>query len=175
MARSMPLREMMHGDFALLAEGDKASLQRELSSGGQPIVVTVDPAGQVSEVWSGQGRGTPIVASADTPAEDIAASSSLLRELNREGAAIVVVSDDRPIGIVLPDRFAEYLVEGRSLRVNTLNESAPGDAGLAGDYTQSKLIVVCKTCGTRNALRSWVEGVTICANPAPPRHVLVRR
>jgi len=45
MARSMSLREMMHGDFALLAEGDKASLQRELSSGGQPIVVTVDPAG----------------------------------------------------------------------------------------------------------------------------------
>lgn len=175
MAKSMPLGELMHRDFAVVEDEDDESVQRKLRPTGKPIAVMVDPAGQVCGVWSAAGRGAPIVASADTPAEDIAGSGSLVRELSRTGAAIVVLSGVKPVGVIPAARFGEYLTDQRGLRVNELSEQAVGDAVLAGGYTQSKLVIVCKVCGTRNELRSWIDGVTICANPAPPPHVLVRR
>jgi hypothetical protein len=175
MDESMTLGELMHRKFVILDEGDDDSVRQKLDRTGKPIAVMVDHAGEVSGVWSGEGRGTAIVASADTPAEDIAGSGSLLSELNRRGAAIVVLSDVHPVGVVPVARFAEYLAVERGLQFNTLSEAAVGDATLAGDYTQSRLVIVCKVCGARNVLRSWVEGVTLCTNPAPSPHVLVRR
>jgi len=174
MAEPMPLGELMSREFAILSEGDDDSMQRKLQPTGKPIAVVVDSAGQVRSVWSEEGRGTPIVASTDTPAEDIAGSGSLLKELNRKGAAIVVLSEIHPVGVVSAVRFAEYLADQRGLRVNTLGEVAAGDAGLAGGYSQGLLVIVCKTCGARNELRSWIEGTTLCTNPAPAPHVLVR-
>ena len=175
MAEPMSLGELMTRNFVVLNEGDDDSIQRELQPARVQIAVMVDPAGQVSSVWCGQGRGTTIVASADTPVEDIAGSGDLLKELNRKGAAVVVLEDDHPVGVVPAARFAEYFADERGLRVTSLGEMAPGDSGLAGGYSQSLLVIVCKTCGTRNQLRSWIEGTTLCTNPEPPPHVLVRR
>jgi hypothetical protein len=176
MAEPMSLKELMTHDFVVLGEGDDDdSIRRELQPAGVPIAVMVDPAGQVCGVWGEQGRGTPIVASADTPVEDIAGSGFLLKELNREGAAVVVLEGDDPVGVVPAARFAEYLADERGLRVTSLGEMAAGDSGLAGGYRQSLLVIVCATCGARNQLRSFVEGTTLCTNPEPPPHVLVRR
>jgi hypothetical protein len=174
MAESMPLGELMHRDFVVLDEGDDDSVRQKLHPTGKPIAVIVDHAGEISGVWSGVGRGTAIVASADTPAADIARSGSLLREL-RKGAAIVVLSDVHAVGVIPAVRFAEYLNDEQRLRFNTMGEAAVGDTVLAGGNTQPRLVIVCKVCGTRNELREWVEGVTLCANPAPSPHVLVRR
>jgi hypothetical protein len=175
MAELMPLGELMHRDFVVLDEREDDSVRQRLQPTGKPIAVMVDHAGEVSGVWSGIGRGTAIIASADTLAEDIAGSDFLLRELNRNGAAIVVLSDVHPVGVIPAARFAEYLADERGLRFNTMSEAAVGDAGLPGSYAQPRLVIVCKICGTRNELRSWVEGVTLCTSPVPSPHVLVRR
>jgi hypothetical protein len=178
MADPVRLGELMDSDFAVFDDGDDASMQQNLRMSGKRMAVLVDSAGQVCGVWSVVGRGTPIVASAETPAYDIADlddSSSLMGELNRRGTSIVVLSEARPVGVVSAYRFAEYLDDRRVLRFGVPGEAATGDARLAGNYTQGRLVIVCKVCGTRNELRSWIEGVTRCANPAPPPHVLVRR
>jgi hypothetical protein len=174
MATSVSLGELMSSDFVVVGDGDDDSIRHELGPAGQPVAVVVDPGGRVSGVWSAEGRGTPIITAADTPAEDIATSASLLTELTRTGGAIVVLSGSRPVGVIPAQRFAEYLAGERGLRVTTLGETAAGDSLLAGGYQQSLLVIVCGTCGWRNELRSWVEGVTRCANPAPPAHLLTR-
>jgi hypothetical protein len=175
MAERITLGELMDRNFVVLGEGDDDSVRHRLDRTGDPIAVMVDHAGEVSGLWSGEGRGTAIIASPNTPAEDIAGSGTLLREMNRAGTAIVVVSDVQPVGVVSVTSFAQYLAVELGLQFSTLSEAAVGDAGLGGDYIPGQLVIVCKVCGTRNVRRSWVEGVALCANPAPPQHILVRR
>jgi hypothetical protein len=175
MRESLPLGELMHRDFVVLHDEDDDVVLRKLQAVSKPVAVIVNHSGDVVGVWSRVGgRGTPIVASTDTPVEDIAESGVLLRELSRNGSAIVVRSGTEPVGVVPAGTIAEYLAVQRGLRVAILGEVAAGDSGLAGGHTQSLLVIVCGVCGTRNELQSWVEGVTLCQNPAPP-HVLVRR
>jgi hypothetical protein len=174
MADPIRLGELMSRDFVILEEGDDDSA-RQLELTGKQMAVTVDPAGQVCSVWSTDGRGTAIVAATATPAADIAEEGSLLEALHRKGTAIVVLSDARPAGVIAANDFAGYLEGVGDELFRTFGDVAPGDAGLAGAYTQGLLVIICGMCGTRNVLRSWVEGVTCCVNPTPPEHVLVRR
>jgi hypothetical protein len=175
MAEPASLGELMSDDFVLVREGDDDPLGLELGQTGQVSAVAIDGEGRISRAWSGGNGGMAIIAWADTPVADIAGSSTLHRELIRGNAAIVVLLRDRPAGIISAERFTTYLATHRDLPATKSGDTAAGDSLLAGCYTQSLLVVICNVCGERNELRSWVEGVTRCANTAPPLHVLVRR
>lgn len=175
MAEPVPLGELMSRDFVIFSERGGIPPGRKLDTAGRPMAVVVDPGGQVSGVWMPSGRGACILTWADTPAQDIAGSSSLMRELTRERAAIVVLSgDDDPAGVISPTRFTDYLAAHDQLLATKNADASVGDAQLPGGYRQSLLVIICGTCGWRNELRSWIEGLTSCGNPAPPAHVLTR-
>jgi hypothetical protein len=171
----MTFGELMHGDFVIVNEEADDSAQQELDRTGKPIAVVVDDAGEVSGVWSVEGRRNAIVASSGTSAADIISSPFLRGELIRTGAHIVVVSDAGPVGVVPAPRYAQYLAFERGLPFSSLSEAAVGDSGMPGDPVLSRLVIYCKVCGTRNLLESFVEGRTLCANPKPSLHALVRR
>lgn len=175
MAEPPSLGELMSRDFVILREGDDDSLSRALGPAGRASAVAVDSEGRVSRAWSGGSGEMAIVAGVDTPVADIAGSSTLHRELIRGTAAIVVLSRDRPAGIISAEHFTAHLATGRGQLAAKSGDTAAGDSVLEGGYRQSLLVVICKVCGWRNELRSWVDGVTRCASPAPPSHVLVRR
>jgi hypothetical protein len=175
MAEPPSLGELMSRNFVVLREGDDDSLAPELGPAGQASAIAVDSEGRISHAWSGGSGRMVIIAWADTPVADIVGSSTLHRELIRGNAAIVVLSRDGPAGIISAKRFTTYLATRHDQLATKAGDTTAGDSLLGGGYRQSLLVVICNVCGWRNELRSWVEGVTRCANAAPPLHVLVRR
>ena len=175
MAEPPSLGELMSRDFVVLHEGDEDPLSPRLGRAGHASAVAVDSEGQISRAWAGGSGGMAIIAWADTPVADIAGSSTLHRELIRGTAAIVVLSRDRPAGIISAERFTDFLATRRDHPATKSGDTAAGDSVLGGGYRQGLLVVICDVCGWRNELRSWVEGITRCADAAPPSHVLVRR
>ena len=175
MAEPSSLGELMSRDFVVLREGDDNSFAPELGHAGQASAIIVDGEGRISRAWSGGSGGMAIIAWTDTSVADVAGSSTLHRELIRGNAAIVVLSHDHPAGIISAKRFTTYIETRHDQLATKSSDAAAGDSLLGGGYHQSLLVVICNMCGWRNELRSWVEGVTRCANAAPPLHVLVRR
>src|SRR5690349_3030543 len=130
------LGELMSRDFVVLREGDDDSLGLDLGPAGQASAIAVDREGRISRAWSGGSGGMAIIAWPDTPVADIADSSTLHRQLIRGNAAIVVLSRDRPAGIISAEHFTTYLATRRDQLATKSGDVAAGDSLLGGGYRQ---------------------------------------
>jgi hypothetical protein len=121
--------------------------------------VIVDGDGRIVAVVEGGRRWPALQVPPDVTLGELLEQLVIAEQLQAGNPGVVVVADDRPLGIVGRTALLDYM-RTRYRVAGTLL----GDETLPGVPRIPPLVLECASCHARNELREYVEGTTLCVN-----------
>jgi len=155
----------------LTAEG--AAGAAELERSGMAFGVLADDTGRPVQLLTGAGPAPLIQVEATTPMERMVLDD-VTGLINRGAPAMVVVHNDRCVGILTAEAVSGYAMEHLDVTTEAMGDAAgggwaeaPQDIDLPGQPATTPLTLTCATCGAENHVSYFVAGQTLCVNGHP--------
>lgn len=170
MARKSLAEDRMTQSFLTLQESESLdNAQARLKAENRVIGVYVNTDGKVTgdSIVCVDSKKWLLKTDRQTPLQTILDSPEVMSLINKGHPGIVVVEDDKPIGVLEPEPLRDYLVHEYEVHTRIA-----GDETLGGNPLLPLLVMKCKTCGVVNQLPEFDEGRTKCVNTTPGEHLL---
>jgi hypothetical protein len=170
MARKSLAEDRMTQRLLTLQESESLdSAQARLKAENRVIGVYVNTGGKVTgdSIVCADGKTRLLKTDRQTPLQTILDSPEVMSWINKGHPGIVIVEDDKPVGVLEPEPLRDYLVHEYEVHTRTA-----GDETLGGDPFLPLLVVTCTACGAVNQLTEFDEGRTKCVNTTPGEHPL---
>jgi hypothetical protein len=158
-------------DYLQLTAGGAVGAS-ELGRSGKAFGVVADDSGRPVQLLTADGRAPLVQVEAHTPMGRMV-RSDVVALINRGVPAMVVVHNDRCVGILTAEAVSGYAMAHLDVTTGPMGDAtavlgeAPIDIDLPGQPVTKPLMLTCAVCGAVNSVPYFVEGETRCVNGHP--------
>jgi hypothetical protein len=168
--------DYMTMDFLTFDQGTtEETAQARLRNQNQILGAYVDADRKIIQVIGLNGIQPLVVVRRATRLRSIVNEPDIMNAINKGLPGIFVVEDMKPVGLITKTALSDYLRDDYKLSTGLVRGGSFNDGTLGGDIGKVPLLkILCKECGTENAVKIYDAGYTKCINRNNGEHLLSR-